>query len=142
MEQDTPPEQSPDGGLTTDFHRKMSYGDFLGLDALLAAQKPISGQHDEKLLITIHQVQELWLLLHEPDLATLCIREDRLRPAFKAMARVGRNFQTWRFRHMRRVERIISDARGTGASAGVAYLCKAIERRFFAELCEARTALA
>lgn len=32
-------------------------------------------------------------------------------------------------------------ARGTGGSAGVAYLRKAIERRFFPELYEARTAL-
>ena len=44
-------------GIETDFARKMSYGDYLGLDALLSAQKPLSGQHDELLFITIHQVQ-------------------------------------------------------------------------------------
>jgi tryptophan 2,3-dioxygenase len=268
-------------GITTDFREKMSYSDYLGLDALLAAQKPLSGQHDEMLFITIHQVQELWLklLLHELALAMDCIRRDELRPAFKAMARASRiqrqlieawdvlttmtphdylafrkalgsssgfqshqyrllefrlgakdrfmmkphahrpevhaaltaalqapslydealrllarrglsiplavlerdvtlphasdpgvvdawagiysrgeadfdlyelaeelvdledAFQTWRFRHMRTVERIIGHAPGTGGSAGVTYLRRAIERRFFPELYEARTRL-
>ena len=58
-------------GITTDFSKRMSYGDYLGLDQLLSAQKPLTGQHDELLFITIHQVQELWLklMLHELDLA-------------------------------------------------------------------------
>ena len=51
-------------------------------------------------------------------------------------------FGTWRFRHMRTVERIIGRRRGTGGSAGVAYLEGVVERRFFAELYEARTAIA
>ncbi|MBD0275739.1 MAG: tryptophan 2,3-dioxygenase, partial [Acetobacteraceae bacterium] len=51
-------------------------------------------------------------------------------------------FGTWRFRHMRTVERIIGRRRGTGGSAGVAYLEGAVERRFFPELYEARTAIA
>ena len=268
-------------GITTDFREKMSYADYLGLDQLLAAQNPLSGQHDEMLFITIHQVQELWLklLLHELDLAMACLRRDALGPAFKAMARASRiqrqlieawdvlttmtphdylafrkalgsssgfqshqyrllefrlgakdplmlrphahrpethallqaaleapslydealrllarrglpipqavlerdltrphasdpavvatwadiyrrgeadfelyelaeelvdledSFQTWRFRHMRTVERIIGHAPGTGGSAGVAYLKGAVERRFFPELYEARTHL-
>jgi tryptophan 2,3-dioxygenase len=79
-------------GVETDFARKMSYGDYLGLDQILAAQKPLSGQHDELLFITIHQVQELWmkLMLHELELAMACIRAETLGPAFKATARVGR----------------------------------------------------
>src|SRR3712207_4055039 len=79
-------------GITTDFSGRMSYGDYLALDQLLSAQKPLSGQHDELLFITIHQVQELWLklMLHELDLATACLRRDEPRPAFKATARVGR----------------------------------------------------
>jgi tryptophan 2,3-dioxygenase len=268
-----------DSTITTDFRARMSYGDYLGLDALLGAQKPLSGQHDEMLFITIHHVQELWLklLLHEMDLAMGCIRDDALRPAFKALARCGRiqkqmieswdvlatmtphdylafrdhlgsssgfqswqyrmlefrmgaknqfmlkphahrpdllaplqaamaapsiydetlallarrglaippevlerdlslphmqnegviaawtaiyenategfdlyelaeelvdledAFQTWRFRHMRVVERIIGYRMGTGGSAGVAYLKGVMERRFFPELYEART---
>jgi len=79
-------------GIETDFARKMSYGDYLGLDALLSAQKPLSGQHDELLFITIHQVQELWmkLMAQELDLAMAQIRADDLRPAFKATARISR----------------------------------------------------
>ena len=48
-------------------------------------------------------------------------------------------FQTWRFRHMRTVERIIGYRMGTGGSAGVAYLKGVMDRRFFPELYEART---
>jgi tryptophan 2,3-dioxygenase len=47
-------------------------------------------------------------------------------------------FQTWRFRHMRTVERIIGYRRGTGGSAGVAYLKGVMDKRFFPELFEAR----
>ena len=85
---------APEGanGIETDFAGRMSYGDYLGLDLLLAAQKPLSGQHDELLFITIHQVQELWmkLMAHELSLAMRCIRQDELPPAFKATARVSR----------------------------------------------------
>src|SRR5690349_919171 len=79
-------------GVQTDFAGRMSYGDYLRLDQLLAAQAPLSGQHDEMLFITIHQVQELWmkLLNHELGLAMDCLRRDALRPAFKALARISR----------------------------------------------------
>ena len=79
-------------GVETDFARRMSYGDYLHLDQVLSAQQPLSGKHDELLFITIHQVQELWmkLLNHEMDLAMANIRADALRPAFKALSRVGR----------------------------------------------------
>lgn len=85
-------ESDPRQGIETDFARRMSYGDYLGLDALLAAQKPLSGQHDEMLFIIIHQVQELWmkLMAGELDLAMRHLRADELRPAFKATARVSR----------------------------------------------------
>lgn len=79
-------------GVETDFSRKMSYTDYLGLDTLLAAQKPLTGQHDENLFIIIHQVQELWMKLMNTEigLALSCLRVDDLRPAFKALARVSR----------------------------------------------------
>jgi tryptophan 2,3-dioxygenase len=50
-------------------------------------------------------------------------------------------FQTWRFRHMKTVERIIGQRPGTGGSAGVAYLKGALERSFFPELWSVRTPL-
>jgi tryptophan 2,3-dioxygenase len=79
----------------------MSYGDYLGLDTLLAAQKPRSGEHDELLFIIIHQASELWLKLsiHELAGARQQIREDDLGPAFKMIARVsriqGQLIQSW-----------------------------------------------
>ena len=48
-------------------------------------------------------------------------------------------FQTWRFRHMKTVERIIGQRPGTGGSAGVAYRKDALERSFFPELWAVRT---
>jgi tryptophan 2,3-dioxygenase len=78
--------------IETDFSARMSYGDYLGLDALLGAQKPLSDQHDELLFIVIHQVQELWMKLLDHELATAqrFIAADELRPAFKGLARAGR----------------------------------------------------
>lgn len=75
-----------------DFRNAMSYGDYLGLETLLSAQRPLSGAHDETLFIVIHQASELWikLCLHEVCGAIRQIRKDELGPAFKMMARVGR----------------------------------------------------
>ena len=50
-------------------------------------------------------------------------------------------FQLWRFRHMRTVQRIIGFKPGTGGSSGVAFLRKALELTFFPELFEVRTAI-
>jgi tryptophan 2,3-dioxygenase len=79
-------------GIHTDFQKSMTYGEYLQLDQLLAAQKPGSGQHDETLFIIIHQVSELWmkLMLHELKSATACINENNLQQAFKQLARVSK----------------------------------------------------
>ena len=76
----------------TDFSRSMSYGDYLQLDTLLAAQQPVSDRHDELLFIIIHQATELWmkLVLHELNAACDFVRRDELQPAFKNLARVSR----------------------------------------------------
>ena len=50
-------------------------------------------------------------------------------------------FQQWRFAHVKTVERIIGFKRGTGGSAGVSYLTRALERRFFPELLDLRTVI-
>ncbi|HYF07746.1 MAG TPA: tryptophan 2,3-dioxygenase family protein, partial [Acetobacteraceae bacterium] len=50
-------------------------------------------------------------------------------------------FQTWRFRHMKTVERIIGQKPGTGGSSGVGYLRRALDRSFFPELWAVRTRL-
>ena len=75
-----------------DFSRDMSYGDYLQLDAILQAQKPLSPDHNEMLFIVQHQTSELWmkLMLHELDAAIAAIARDELAPAFKMLARVSR----------------------------------------------------
>ena len=47
--------------------RRSTYGKYLALDEVLAAQRPRSDEHDELLFIVMHQVYELWFkqLLHE-----------------------------------------------------------------------------
>ncbi len=50
-------------------------------------------------------------------------------------------FQQWRFRHLTTVARIIGNKRGTGGTAGVGYLQKALAIRLFPELWQVRTAL-
>ena len=50
-------------------------------------------------------------------------------------------FQQWRFRHMTTVKRIIGFKRGTGGTAGVGYLRRALDMTFFPELWEVRTEL-
>jgi tryptophan 2,3-dioxygenase len=75
-----------------DFSRDMSYGDYLQLDAILSAQKPLSPAHDELLFIVQHQTSELWmkLMLHELTAAVRHIAGDQLDTAFKQMARVSK----------------------------------------------------
>jgi tryptophan 2,3-dioxygenase len=76
----------------TDFSRSMSYGDYLQLDKILSAQKPLSPDHNEMLFIIQHQTSELWmkLMLHELKAAIGCVARDELGSAFKMLARVSR----------------------------------------------------
>jgi len=75
-----------------DFSQSMSYGDYLQLDAILTAQKPLSPAHDEMLFIVQHQTSELWmkLMLHELRAAIAHIANDELQMAFKMLARVSK----------------------------------------------------
>lgn len=77
---------------TLDFSRSMSYGDYLQLDTILAAQKPLSPDHNEMLFIIQHQTSELWmkLMLHELRAAIAAVAADELGSAFKMLARVSR----------------------------------------------------
>jgi tryptophan 2,3-dioxygenase len=79
-------------GAQMDFSRSMSYGDYLGLDKILAAQAPLSPNHNEMLFIIQHQTSELWikLMLHELQAVRTHIRADDLPHAFKMLARVAR----------------------------------------------------
>jgi tryptophan 2,3-dioxygenase len=75
-----------------DFSRRMGYGDYLDLDKILSAQKPLSSAHDEMLFIVQHQTSELWmkLMLHELHAAMAHLAKDQLPPAFKMLARVSK----------------------------------------------------
>ena len=81
-----------EGSVVTDFSDRMSYGGYLELDTLLAAQHPLSSpeHHDELLFIIQHQTTELWLklVLHELSAACRFLREDELGRALKCIARV------------------------------------------------------
>ena len=83
---------SPAPGAHTDFSSRLSYGEYLGLDMILGAQKPLSSpeHHDEMLFIIQHQTSELWmkLIIHELQEAVRCIQRDQLEPCFKVLARV------------------------------------------------------
>lgn len=79
-------------GARLDFAGAMTYGDYLHLDEVLGAQRPLSGDHNEMLFIVQHQATELWmkLMIHELTAARDHIRRDDLQPAFKMLSRVAR----------------------------------------------------
>src|SRR5687768_436380 len=75
-----------------DLGASISYGEYLNLEKVLNAQKPLSQQHDEMLFIIVHQTSELWLrlFLHEIAGVLECVRRDDLDPSFKMLSRIGR----------------------------------------------------
>ena len=79
-------------GARLDFSGAMSYGDYLALDQVLGAQRPLSGDHNEMLFIVQHQASELWmkLAIHELAAARARVSGDDLPPAFKMLSRVAR----------------------------------------------------
>ena len=81
-----------DEAVHWDLGSSLSYGEYLRLDRLLDAQKPLSTEHDEMLFIIVHQVSELWmrLMLHELHAVIECVRRDNLDPSFKMLDRIGR----------------------------------------------------
>jgi len=79
----------------------VTYGSYLRLPELLAAQKPQTGEHDELLFVILHQTMELWMkqAIHEIGAAQNEVRSGNLVPAYKHLARVSRiqavMTQTW-----------------------------------------------
>jgi tryptophan 2,3-dioxygenase len=82
-------------GAKMDFSKDMSYGDYLGLDGILDAQRPLSDAHDEMLFIIQHQTSELWmrLVIHELEAARAAMLAGELPAAFKMLSRVARIFE-------------------------------------------------
>ncbi len=81
-----------DAGMITDLAPETSYGGYLRLDLVLAAQQPrsVPPHHDEMMFIIQHQTSELWmkLMLHELTAAIGHVQADRLEASFKILARV------------------------------------------------------
>jgi len=90
----TPFDPAKDGAQMA-FDGRMSYTDYLRLDAVLGAQALVSDAHDEMLFIIQHQTSELWmrLALHEMTAARAAIRSDAVQPALKMIARIARIFE-------------------------------------------------
>ncbi len=84
----------PDGADSayTDFTQSLSYGDYLQLDTLKAAHRPITEAHDEHLFIAVHHVSEVWLELIVRELrAAMTLLEDGITDApLKMLTRVVR----------------------------------------------------
>jgi tryptophan 2,3-dioxygenase len=70
----------------------VDYGDYLQLDQVLSAQRPLSPDHNELLFIVQHQTSELWmkLMLHELQAAIGNVAGDELPAAFKMLSRVSK----------------------------------------------------
>ena len=85
-------ERQLEPGIHTDLEDQTTYGSYLRLDLLLAAQQPLSDppHHDEMLFIIQHQVSELWfkLVIHELRHAMAQLAADQLAPALKSVARI------------------------------------------------------
>ncbi|MBY4891862.1 tryptophan 2,3-dioxygenase [Rhodobacteraceae bacterium N5(2021)] len=88
-------ENPEDDGARMSFKDAMSYGDYLSLDPILGASKPLSTAHDEMLFIIQHQTSELWmrLALHELDAARTALTRGDFPPVFKMLTRVARIFE-------------------------------------------------
>ena len=54
---------------------------------------------------------------------------------------IEENFQLWRFRHLKTVQRMIGGKTGTGGSSGVPFLRRALELTFFPELYAVRSTI-
>ena len=90
------PARELEPGIVTDLKDRLTYGGYLRLDRILAAQEPLSGadggapRHDEMMFIVQHQVSELWmkLLIHELKAAIGHVRRDALGENSKILSRV------------------------------------------------------
>jgi len=81
-------------------------------------------------------VQDLWQRVYEDPRAHWDLYE-----LAEKLVDLEDYFRRWRFNHVTTVERIIGFKRGTGGTAGVAYLRKMLEVELFPELWHVRGAL-
>jgi len=94
----TPPEKPAtsvdlsDEPVHWDLGSSQSYGEYLHLELLLAAQQPLTAEPSEMLFIVVHQVSELWMKLLRNELTGVmaCVRRDDLDPSFKRLSRIAK----------------------------------------------------
>ena len=67
--------------------------------------------------------------------------DDRLTQVCERLVDLDEGLQEWRYRHVKMVERTIGDKRGTGGSAGAAYLKTTLSRPVFPDLWAIRASL-
>jgi tryptophan 2,3-dioxygenase len=86
--------------------------------------------------VAIPAVEAAWLAVYrEPE------RHWDLYELAEKLVDLEYRFQQWRFSHLKTVERIIGGKMGTGGSAGLNYLARALASSFFPELLKVRTSL-
>ncbi|MGE5143211.1 MAG: tryptophan 2,3-dioxygenase family protein, partial [Acidobacteriota bacterium] len=80
-----------------------------------------------------------------PELQRLLVRVYRTDPGVQAVCErfvdLDEGLMEWRYRHVKMVERTIGTRRGTGGSAGAAYLSTTLNRPAFPDLWAIRTEL-
>ena len=85
------------------------------------------------------------LIEPSPELQQLLVRVYRTNPAVQSVCErlvdLDEGLMEWRYRHVKMVERTIGTRRGTGGSAGAAYLTTTLNRPAFPDLWAIRTEL-
>lgn len=97
---------------------------------------PLQGVPEPKDWDANEAVQDLWQRVYEDPKAHWDLYE-----LAEKLVDLEDYFRRWRFNHVTTVERIIGFKRGTGGTAGVAYLRKMLEVELFPELWSVRGAL-
>jgi tryptophan 2,3-dioxygenase len=126
------------GELSSLIEESSLYDEFLGFLARHGHEVPAE--------ILNRDVREGWQL--HPELVAMFARIYahshefwREYEACESLVDVEDNFQLWRFRHLKTVERIIGSKSGTGGSSGVPFLRRALDLTFFPELYAVRAEL-
>ncbi|MDG1068926.1 MAG: tryptophan 2,3-dioxygenase family protein [Sulfitobacter sp.] len=97
---------------------------------------PLAGAPSHSDWAAVPAVQDLWQRVYEDPRAHWDLYE-----LAEKLVDLEDYFRRWRFNHVTTVERIIGFKRGTGGTAGVAYLRKMLEVELFPELWHVRGAL-
>jgi tryptophan 2,3-dioxygenase len=100
--------------------------------------------HDVPPALLDRDVTQPWTMNADlvPVFQTIYEHKDKYWEAYEAceeLVDLEENFQFWRFRHLKTVERTIGFKRGTGGSSGVNFLRQALDIEFFPELYAVRT---